>query len=158
MPIDNMQKVQAFLVAWYVAVAFTLALGGIYSAYRSATLRREPADRSRWSDFYLVTLGRTTRRGLWLGFIAPFLLIITVVFVAWESPFEIPQATFALIGASVWPAIAVGAKRCHDRAKSGWFMLIFAIPVLALWPLIELGLLRGTVGPNRYGPDPLISN
>lgn len=27
--------------------------------------------------------------------------------------------------------------------------------VVALWFLIELGFLRGTVGDNRYGPDPL---
>jgi uncharacterized membrane protein YhaH (DUF805 family) len=27
--------------------------------------------------------------------------------------------------------------------------------VVAIWFLIELGFLRGTPGPNRYGPDPL---
>jgi uncharacterized membrane protein YhaH (DUF805 family) len=27
--------------------------------------------------------------------------------------------------------------------------------VVAVWFLVELGLLRGTVGDNRYGPDPL---
>ena len=27
--------------------------------------------------------------------------------------------------------------------------------VVALWFFVELGCLRGTVGPNRYGPDPL---
>jgi uncharacterized membrane protein YhaH (DUF805 family) len=26
---------------------------------------------------------------------------------------------------------------------------------LSLWALIELGLLKGTQGPNRFGPDPL---
>jgi uncharacterized membrane protein YhaH (DUF805 family) len=26
---------------------------------------------------------------------------------------------------------------------------------ISLWLLIELGFLRGTVGPNQYGPDPL---
>jgi uncharacterized membrane protein YhaH (DUF805 family) len=37
--------------------------------------------------------------------------------------------------------------------------LIFGlvILVLSLWGLIELGFLRGTVGPNQYGPDPLES-
>ena len=28
----------------------------------------------------------------------------------------------------------------------------FAITV---WAIVELGFLRGTLGPNRYGPDPL---
>jgi uncharacterized membrane protein YhaH (DUF805 family) len=30
------------------------------------------------------------------------------------------------------------------------------MPILGpLWLFIELGLLRGTVGPNKYGRDPL---
>jgi uncharacterized membrane protein YhaH (DUF805 family) len=29
----------------------------------------------------------------------------------------------------------------------------FAITV---WAFVELGCLRGTVGPNRFGPDPLM--
>jgi uncharacterized membrane protein YhaH (DUF805 family) len=148
-----MQKVQAFLIAWLVAFAFAIGLGATYSAFRSAHLTREAAARRHWSDFYLVTLGRTTRRDLWLGFVAPFLLLF-IVALAWGSPFEFPHSMFAIIGASLWPAIAVGAKRCHDRDRSGWFLLVFAIPVLgALWLLIELGFFRGAVGPNRFGPD-----
>lgn len=27
--------------------------------------------------------------------------------------------------------------------------------VVGLWSLVELGILRGTVGPNRHGPDPV---
>jgi uncharacterized membrane protein YhaH (DUF805 family) len=36
-----------------------------------------------------------------------------------------------------------------------WFLLVGIIPLVNLWVLIELGFLRGTPGPNRYGPDPL---
>jgi uncharacterized membrane protein YhaH (DUF805 family) len=31
-------------------------------------------------------------------------------------------------------------------------LLIF---ILGIWALIWFGCLRGTVGPNQYGPDPL---
>ncbi len=31
----------------------------------------------------------------------------------------------------------------------------FAGLALSLWALVELGFLRGTVGDNRFGPDPL---
>jgi uncharacterized membrane protein YhaH (DUF805 family) len=34
-------------------------------------------------------------------------------------------------------------------------VLVIAAAALALWAFVELGLLRGTVGANRYGPDPL---
>ena len=75
---------------------------------------------------------------------------------------------------------AIGIKRLHDRNKSGWWILLFyfgpgvlgslamtsgtdaAVLVLnlasfaiAIWGLVELGFLRGTVGPNQYGTDPL---
>ena len=81
-------------------------------------------------------------------------------------------------------SLAVGIKRLHDRDKSGWWLLIFYfLPALlsgtgtameigtgsrgasglfslvsfgiSIWGFVELGCLRGTVGPNDYGPDPL---
>ncbi|TPL19557.1 MULTISPECIES: DUF805 domain-containing protein [unclassified Mesorhizobium] len=45
--------------------------------------------------------------------------------------------------ASIYFAIALYAKRWHDRDKSGW------------WTLIGLGVLEGTRGVNQYGRDPL---
>lgn len=49
-------------------------------------------------------------------------------------------------------------KRLHDRDKSGWWLLAMYAACLtligALWPLIELGFLDGTPGPNKYGPSP----
>ena len=77
-------------------------------------------------------------------------------------------------------AFAVGVKRLHDRDKSGWWVLLFYLApsvlgsmantgehplagfvlglasfVISIWALVEIGFLRGTVGPNRYGLDPL---
>lgn len=55
-----------------------------------------------------------------------------------------------------WPVIATSAKRWHDRDKSGAWVLVTLIPVVGwIWTLIENGLLRGTAGANRFGPDPL---
>lgn len=34
-------------------------------------------------------------------------------------------------------------------------ILVVASGLLSLWAFVELGCLRGTTGPNRYGPDPL---
>jgi uncharacterized membrane protein YhaH (DUF805 family) len=57
---------------------------------------------------------------------------------------------------TLWPALAVYTKRWHDRNKSGWWSLILFIPLVGpIWFLIELGFLRGTEGPNRFGPDPI---
>ncbi len=57
---------------------------------------------------------------------------------------------------ATWISIAVAVKRYHDRNKSGWWVLIVFVPVIGgLWYLIECGFLRGTVGQNRFGPDPV---
>ena len=58
--------------------------------------------------------------------------------------------------ASIYLALALYAKRWHDRDKSGWWSLIGLVPFIgAIWILVELGILEGTRGPNQYGPDPL---
>ena len=58
--------------------------------------------------------------------------------------------------AMIYPSICVYARRWHDRDKSGWWTLIAFVPILgALWIFIECGCLKGTDGPNRFGPDPL---
>lgn len=57
--------------------------------------------------------------------------------------------------AAIWPNLVVGIKRCHDRGRSGWFLLIGLVPLLNIWLLVELGFLRGTIGMNRFGADPL---
>lgn len=51
--------------------------------------------------------------------------------------------------------LSVFIKRCHDRDRSGWFLLLSLIPLLNLWVGIELGFMKGTNGDNKYGPDPL---
>ena len=56
----------------------------------------------------------------------------------------------------IWATIAINAKRCHDRGRSGWFQLINLIPLIGqTWLFIETGLLKGTEGENRFGADPL---
>jgi uncharacterized membrane protein YhaH (DUF805 family) len=71
--------------------------------------------------------------------------------------------------AIIWPSLALCVKRLHDRDQSGWWVMLFVgdyflrlIPVLGLltwfgfriyW-LVNLGILEGTRGPNRYGPSP----
>ena len=39
----------------------------------------------------------------------------------------------------------------------GPFQMIFGLVflVLGIWVLVNLGFLKGTAGPNNYGPDPL---
>ena len=78
--------------------------------------------------------------GAILGNIAPFLSIIVSI------------ASLVLI----YPALALYAKRWHDRSKSGWWTLIMLIPLLGLiYAIYEIGIQEGVPGSNQYGPNPL---
>ncbi len=58
--------------------------------------------------------------------------------------------------AMIYFAFALYAKRWHDRDKSGWWSLIIFVPIIgSIWLLVECGILPGTQGANRFGPDPL---
>lgn len=50
--------------------------------------------------------------------------------------------------------IPVSVRRLHDADKSGWWLLIFFVPLIGFLLLLYWFVTRGTVGPNRFGPDP----
>ncbi len=103
---------------------------------------------------------------------------------AWRSlsTDRLPQLAIKAIGTPVflWIYVAVAIKRLHDRNRSGWWLVpFFVVPGLlgrfedrledsvvlnvllvvefglVLWGFVEMGLLRGTRGDNRFGSDPL---
>jgi uncharacterized membrane protein YhaH (DUF805 family) len=52
------------------------------------------------------------------------------------------------------PGIAVSVRRLHDLDRTGWWLLIILTIIGGILLLVWF-CMRGTVGPNRYGPDPL---
>ena len=54
-----------------------------------------------------------------------------------------------------WPAICLLVKRFKDRNRPVWFVILAFIPIINFWTCVELFLLRGTIGSNQYGDDPL---
>ncbi len=127
--------------------------------------------------------GRINRAKYWLiGLCIIVAVTVAVMVLAMAGLFGGPAFWVILIALYIpviWASWAVGAKRLHDRNKSGWWLLLFYIaptalqaignqlesplslvfnlPALAIfiWMIVELGFLRGTDGPNEYGPDPL---
>ena len=57
--------------------------------------------------------------------------------------------------ATLLPGIALSVRRLHDVDRLGWWVLLGLIPVIGWIVLIYWACLRGTVGANRFGPDPL---
>jgi uncharacterized membrane protein YhaH (DUF805 family) len=100
------------------------------------------------------------------------------------APLFIIMVVLVLIPWLLW-GFSITTERLHDRDKSAWWLLVFfglsavlgqlakaawfAEPAgtalhsilalagfaLTIWGFVEIGCLRGTVGSNTYGPDPL---
>lgn len=50
---------------------------------------------------------------------------------------------------------AVVAQRCRDFGWTGWAILITVIPFIGTIFALALLFIPGTLGPNRFGPDPI---
>lgn len=103
--------------------------------------------------FYFSIEGRVGRGDFWKKLILPVFVIALILGVAFRGNAMLSLIFNLLV---LWPSIAVSVKRWHDRDKSGWWVLIGLIPVLGwIWAFVENGFLKGTEGPNRFGPSPV---
>jgi len=59
---------------------------------------------------------------------------------------------------NIIPGYSVAARRFHDLDQTGWLVLVFAVAnaiiVLSAFAQLIWFCLKGTDGPNQYGPDP----
>jgi uncharacterized membrane protein YhaH (DUF805 family) len=120
--------------------------------------------------------GRINRKKMWLGTFIHIgaAIVVGIIFaILWsiipgtigedgtyhvEGAGAVPYIVIGLayLAFSVWSGLALAVKRLHDRNKSGWFFLIQLIPLIGtIWYLLEVLILKGTAGPNRFGEDPL---
>ena len=123
-----------------------------------------------WRELFLSPHGRTPRAPFWIA--AAALFIVSAIYEAVAGS-TLRLLTFWI----VYPALLASAacvlsKRLHDRGRSGWwaalvllaFVMIWPTPrgataVIALpvmvWAVVELAVLPGEQGANRFGPSPL---
>jgi uncharacterized membrane protein YhaH (DUF805 family) len=110
------------------------------------------------AKFWLANLGLAVLEGIVFG--------VAGGTMASGDPSDISMSSFGVMGIIAfllfivffWIGLAIAVKRWHDRGKSGWWVFIAFVPVIGgLWYLVECGFLKGTAGPNAYGPDPLVA-
>ena len=62
----------------------------------------------------------------------------------------------------IYAGLSIQIKRWHDIGVSGWILLLAVVPFVgllyALVAIVYLGFIKGTMGSNKYGPDPLQSS
>lgn len=123
-----------------------------------------------WRTLFISAEGRLARAPFWVG--------SAIFFTFWALYELLTGATLRLItGWIVYPAliffgVCLLSKRFHDRGRSGWFAAPVVIAWIGLWPwprdaidflfllvvgwsIVELWLMTGEQGANRYGPNPV---
>jgi uncharacterized membrane protein YhaH (DUF805 family) len=128
-----------------------------------------PADRETFAARYLTAEGRLGRR----GFLVSGLILLGVA-VLYDAVSAGPLQW--ITGWLAWPLLVwIGAcllaRRLHDRGRNGWIAAVILAALVAVWPqpsgfldfpfvlvlvwaAVELGVMTGEPGVNRYGPPP----
>ena len=104
------------------------------------------------ADYFLP--GGRIRRATWLGRLVLLgltcaglgLLLQLALGERWQN---LAAAVF-VVG-----ALALTAKRLHDTDRSGWWLLLLAVPIVGPLVVLLLALRKGMRGRNAYGADPV---
>jgi uncharacterized membrane protein YhaH (DUF805 family) len=114
---------------------------------------------------YATFSGRAGRAEFWWWVLAAFLgsLVIGALDNALFPPLVAEVDAFgggplsAIYGlALLLPNLAVNVRRLHDGDRSGWWLLIVLVPIIGFLVLLWFFVRRGTPGPNRFGPVPVL--
>ncbi|MBF3237597.1 DUF805 domain-containing protein [Aeromonas veronii] len=94
--------------------------------------------------------GRASRQEYFM-----FLLFHTVICVILALLFNSPEhlnyelAVYSVL--TIIPCLSLAVRRIHDTNRTGWYVLIGAIPVIGFVLLLLIKLQKGSNEANRYG-------
>lgn len=91
---------------------------------------------------YATFDGRATRSEYWWFFLFTFLVsgALSIVSEAFSGVFSLGV---------LLPSLAVGVRRLHDIDKSGWFLLLWFIPIIG-WIILIVWAIQEGKEPNRF--------
>lgn len=91
---------------------------------------------------YAAFDGRAVRSEYWWFFLFTFLAPAALAMIN-----ETLAQLFSL--AALLPSLAVGARRLHDTDRSGWFLLLWLIPIVG-WIILIVWAAQEGKEPNRF--------
>ncbi len=105
-------------------------------------------------DHYTTFSGRASRPAYWWWFLFAVLVGIGANIIdAIIGSFGVISGLAGL--ALLLPNLSVAIRRFHDINKSGWWVLIFLIPIVGFILWLVWFLREGDAGDNQYGPPPV---
>jgi uncharacterized membrane protein YhaH (DUF805 family) len=113
------------------------------------------AVRTALVERYAEFQGRAARSEFWWFVLFYFLVNLVIIAIG-----SLSETLGGILNFIVWlglllPSLAVSIRRLHDTDRTGWWILLYLIPVIGTIVLIIFFAQRGTHGDNRFGPDPL---
>jgi len=108
---------------------------------------------------YAVFSGRSRRKEFWMFVLFTFvveivLAIIDAIIGTYNTALGIGLLSGLFYLAILVPSIALNTRRLHDIGKSGWFQLLFIIPIVGFILWIIWMVRDSDDGVNQYGPSP----
>src|SRR5690349_10831193 len=97
-----------------------------------------------WGWLFLSTRGRIRRRQFWVGFAITMAVSVLCNLIPMVGPF------LGLV--TIWPMVAIHAKRLHDMGRTAWLLLAPATISLATMAMTILAGPRGVEAPGVITP------
>lgn len=101
----------------------------------------------KYADF----TGRARRKEFWMFVLFYFIFSIVLGIIDGIIGVQLLGLLFSL--GSLIPSLAIGARRLHDTGRSGWWQLLYLIPLIGLIIMIVF-LVQDSQADNEYGPNP----
>lgn len=102
----------------------------------------------QYADF----TGRARRMEYWMFTLVNIIITLVLVLLDYGLGTGFLNTIYSL--AVFVPSIAVGARRLHDIGRSGWWQLLYLIPLIGAIILIVWFATDGKPEPNQWGPNP----
>ena len=104
-------------------------------------------------DNYTNFEGRARRKEFWMFTLVSLVINVGTLILdaSLSSDLGLVNGLYSL--AILLPSIAVGIRRMHDINKSGWWLLLWFVPVIGWVWLIILHCQDSDIGDNIFGPS-----
>jgi len=115
------------------------------SVRNAASDARAEISRIDWRNLLTNFDGRIGRQHFWIGAAALIAVNLVASAVIMVLASAVPAAAYlgyAFSLVMLYPAMALNAKRWHDRGMSGWWSLVILVPLVGpIYALVQLGFL-----------------
>jgi uncharacterized membrane protein YhaH (DUF805 family) len=103
--------------------------------------------------------GRAQRAEYWYFTLFSTLIIFVLAVVdellgTYTTSFGLGALSTLFLLLIVIPSVAAGVRRLHDIGRSGWWMLLWGVPIVGLVLWLSATVRNSQPGENSYGPNP----